>query len=99
MRWLGLHQEKVYVIERHLPAALVAVQNSGRPVDDGAGPAQKNTIAAFRQQQRECVHHQPAAGLSVRQGCEVIGLPRSTFYYRSASASKALDDERAGQSV
>jgi len=29
----------------------------------------------------------------------VIGLPRSTFYYRSASASKALDDERLAEMI
>jgi transposase len=40
----------------------------------------KNTVAASRQQQRECAHHQWAAGLSVRQGCEVVAqhLPLST---------------------
>ena len=29
----------------------------------------------------------------------MIGLPRSTFYYRSASASKALDDERLAEMI
>lgn len=29
----------------------------------------------------------------------MIGLPRSTFYYRSASTSKALDDERLAQMI
>ncbi len=39
-------------------------------------------------------HREVPVGLSVRQGRKVSGLPRSAFYYRPVSASKAFEDER-----
>ena len=36
-------------------------------------------------------HHRPAA-CSVRRGCEMIDLPRSTYYYRSTVRALNLED-------
>lgn len=47
---------------------------------------------APRERQRELLHRHRPEACPIRRGCEVIGLPRSTFYYRASEASDALSD-------
>ncbi|MDX0659415.1 IS3 family transposase [Sinorhizobium medicae] len=63
-----------------------------RPAHDGAGPGQKNTAPADRRRQREVLHRHRPAACSVRRGCKMIDLPRSTFYYRSTIRASNLCD-------
>ncbi|MDQ0590007.1 IS3 family transposase [Variovorax paradoxus] len=44
------------------------------------------------------VHHRPEA-CSIRRGCEVIELPRSTFYYRASEAGTVLSDLQVVQFI
>jgi putative transposase len=54
----------------------------------------KNTATPVREHQRELIHRQRPRGCSIRGGCKVINLPRSTYYYCSQRTSAALCDER-----
>src|SRR5690606_38200795 len=69
-----------------------------RPAAQGGGahhagrPTQKNTTACTRAQQRSLIDHHRTAGGSIRGGCLMIGLPRSSYYYRPHPAEPALSD-------
>lgn len=55
----------------------------------------KTATPAPRERQRELVdRHRPEA-CSIRRGCQVIELPRSTFHYRTTAASECLNDGRS----
>jgi hypothetical protein len=50
----------------------------------------KNATPAPRERQRDLIdHHRPQA-CSIRRGCQVIGLPRSTYYHRAQEGAVAV---------
>jgi transposase len=52
----------------------------------------KNAAPAPRARQRDLIdHHRPPA-CSVRRGCQVIELPRSTYYYWAQESAVTLTD-------
>ncbi|WP_420473697.1 hypothetical protein [Noviherbaspirillum sp. ST9] len=54
----------------------------------------KKRAFKVREQQRAVIAHQRPASLSTRRGCQMINLPRSTYYYRSTAAGTDLMDKR-----
>src|SRR5260363_118658 len=55
----------------------------------------KNATVATRKQQRALLHHQRSAACGVQRGCQMIQLPRSTFYDRAGTpSSPCLSDAR-----
>lgn len=52
----------------------------------------KNATPADRRRQRELLHHHRPPACSVRRGCKVIDLPKSTSYYRSTARALNLGD-------
>jgi transposase-like protein len=48
----------------------------------------KNSAPAPHERQRELLHRHRPEACSIRRGCQVIDLPRSTFYYRSTAANE-----------
>lgn len=53
----------------------------------------KSTAVRTRDKQRTLVRRERPQGCSLRRGCKVIKLPRSTFYYRSTAKEAQLDDQ------
>lgn len=45
----------------------------------------KNSAPADRRRQRELLHHHRPPTRSIRRGCKMVDLPRSSYYYRSAA--------------
>ena len=54
----------------------------------------KNAAPAPREQRRQLFDHQRPDGCSIRRGCQVIDLPRSTFYYRQSLPQSTVSDLR-----
>ena len=50
----------------------------------------KMPAPAARERQRDIVDRQRPEGCSIRRGCEVIDLPRSTYYYQPVATPEAL---------
>lgn len=66
----------------------------GRATHDGTRSPQKNAAPAPREQRRQLFDHQRPDGCSIRRGCQVIDLPRSTFYYRQSLPQSTVSDLR-----
>lgn len=56
--------------------------------------SEENAAPAPGERQRELLDHQRPEGCSIRRGCKVVELPRSTFYYRPASQNEAITECR-----
>jgi putative transposase len=65
-----------------------------RSTHDGDRLAQKNAPVAIRKQRRNLIHRQRSLGLSIQRGCQMIQLPRSTFYYQIQQPAPHLSDEQ-----
>lgn len=52
----------------------------------------KNATLASRERRRDIINHHRPASCYIRGGCEVIALPRNTYYYRSRAVEHGLTD-------
>lgn len=52
----------------------------------------KKAAPTDRRRRREILHCHRSPACSVRRGCQVIDLPRSTFYYRATTKTFKLSD-------
>src|SRR5262249_40384066 len=61
----------------------------GGPAYHGGRPTQKNGAAGKPRERRELLHRERPRTLSIAQGCRLMKLARSTYYYRSRRQSVA----------
>jgi hypothetical protein len=77
-------------------AKITALERKVGQLTNGTRPSQQNATPAPRERQRDLIDHHRC---SVRRGCEVIKLPRSTFYYRSTVAAHSLSTDAPSSTI
>src|SRR5260364_285098 len=76
-------------------AQIAAFERKVGPLTMEIDLLKKNATAATRKQQRALIYHQRPTACGVQRGCQMIQLPRSTFYDRAGTpSSPCLSDAR-----